>query len=175
MENLLYRIEGGRVKCYHTLNLIGQQTVAEQTFRAVQILRFINDVEESAAYTRLLQGAMDYLSPKVVLGDVPASLRTETPIMGEVLSSLERSLGDTYDSAYESLEDKGKDLVELAFVLEQAHFGIEQAQLGAMNVGLKLYSSAVAQLKDFELTEGAQEFVDCLSQCLPQPPDEPES
>jgi 5'-deoxynucleotidase YfbR-like HD superfamily hydrolase len=56
-SELKLRLDAAIVKRYHTMNIIGQQTVGEHTYNVVQLIRYIT---EDKASENLIKAALDH-------------------------------------------------------------------------------------------------------------------
>ena len=126
MKTLRIQLNAGKIRRWHTLPIIGEQTVADHTYGVCQILRYIYD---NRCPPCLLNAALDHDVPEYYTGDVPFGAKKGSHSLRVGLRQLEEKYakdgGIIHDlTTAEKVALKWADLAEMGF------FGILQFTLG---------------------------------------------
>ena len=90
MNDLFNMIRGGAIKRYHTLEIIGEQSVASHSWGVAMILQYLDPNVSKEAILR----ALTHDVAELFTGDVPAPVKWDNPDLVEVLKRIE----DKYES-----------------------------------------------------------------------------
>ena len=123
-DRLAIRLAAGVIKRWHTVPIHGEQTVADHTYRVVQILRYIEPVPSK----QLLCAALDHDVAEAKTGDIPFSQKTKDAI------ALEKEVLKKYDIA-PTLEPYEAKLLKVADMLEMGYFAMQQHDMGNVPMG----------------------------------------
>ena len=102
MNDLFNMIRGGAIKRYHTLEIIGEQSVASHSWGVAMILQYLDPNVSKEAILR----ALTHDVAELFTGDVPAPVKWDNPDLVEVLKRIE----DKYES------DKGPKVSSTAIL-----------------------------------------------------------
>ena len=147
MQRLKIQLEGGKVKRYHTLPIIGEQTVGDHSYGVAQIVRYLT---EDTCSTRLLCAALDHDVAEVIMGDTPHPTKRDYPEVKEALDKVEKEIEEAYELQGNDLAVGEKELLKLADMLEMGLFGVYQAQLGNRH-GLTVVENVLEALGEMEM------------------------
>ena len=118
-DRLAIRLAAGEIKRWHTIPIHGEQTVADHTYRMVQILRFI----EPCPSMQLLCAALDHDVGEAKTGDIPYGAKTADAI------ALEKEVLEKHNIA-PTLEPYEAKLLKAADLLEMGYFAAMQYDRG---------------------------------------------
>ena len=145
VSNVLNVLDGGEVKRYHTMSIIGEQSVASHSWGVAVILNWLKpDISKTAILKAL---AHDVAEKRT--GDMPAPTKWNNPDLAKELSVVEKNieaeLGVDYDLTEEEHEYfKQSDMFELLM------YCVNQRSLGNTNVNV-VFSNGVEKLVDMHL------------------------
>lgn len=122
--------EAGYVKRFHTVQTIGQQTVAEHSFFVCLILNTILSGEVS---NNLLKAALFHDLAEVSTGDVPATTKWRSPELKGTLEDLEQCFNKKHGLCVKLTEEEELAL-KYADMLELVYFCSDQIKLGNSNM-----------------------------------------
>jgi 5'-deoxynucleotidase YfbR-like HD superfamily hydrolase len=127
--DLEIQLSAGLIKRYHTITIIGEQTVAAHSYNVVQILRHITDDMLSI---NLLKAALDHDAMEYFTGDTPYPTKQTFPQISKAIHDVEdellRELGIDYE-----LTEKEVLLLRWADAIEAGTFGKHQVETGNRN------------------------------------------
>ena len=83
MNDLFNMIRGGAIKRYHTLETIGEQSVASHSWGVAMILQYLEPNVSKEAILR----ALTHDVAELFTGDIPAPVKWANPDLVEVLKS----------------------------------------------------------------------------------------
>jgi 5'-deoxynucleotidase YfbR-like HD superfamily hydrolase len=121
---LSLRLAAGYIKRWHTIPIHGGQTVADHTYRVVQILRFLEPVPT----IQLLCAALDHDVGEAATGDIPFGKKTKDAI------ALEKEVLARH-KIQPNLTKYERDLLKAADLLEMGYFAVMQIDLGNHMMG----------------------------------------
>jgi len=137
--DLEIQIDGGRIKRYHTVPLIGEQSVAEHSYNVVQILRHIT---KDMLSINLLKAALDHDVLEYFTGDMPYPTKCAYPALYGALKKVEAEIAHELGIDYE-LTPKEELLLRWADVMEAGMFGDQQLRLGNKH-GLEIVENVIS-------------------------------
>lgn len=121
--------KGGHVRRYHTVETIGQQTVADHSWGvAMMVLQLQPD-----ASANLLKAALFHDLAEYDTGDTPAHAKWRSKPLKTALDDLERTVEDDLGIGVDLTSDELITL-KVADMLELLWFCVEQARMGNRNV-----------------------------------------
>ena len=120
------KIGAGMIRRFHTMPLIGEQTVGHHTYNVVQILRHITNDMLSI---NLLKAALDHDVMEYFTGDVPHPTKQAFPNIAEALQAVEKTMSNELNIDYE-LEEDEVNLLKWADMMEAGMFGYHQMTVG---------------------------------------------
>jgi 5'-deoxynucleotidase YfbR-like HD superfamily hydrolase len=126
-------LAGGRVKRYHTVPLIGEQTVAAHSWGVAIILLRI-----ASPSSALMAAALYHDVAEKWIGDCPADVKWREPAIKEVLDRAEAGV-ERELAICVSLTDHEKFLLSVADRLELMFFCLEQRRMGNRNTDLPFH------------------------------------
>jgi 5'-deoxynucleotidase YfbR-like HD superfamily hydrolase len=144
----------GGVKRYHTVPIIGQQTVAEHSF---QVCLILTQVFEKKVTANLLKAALFHDLAEVETGDIPAPAKRRYKelhagaIMAEVTFEREHKI----DVGLSKEEHK---MLKFADCYELVLFCFDQLELGNRNV-LEVLGNGLAYLQELDGLGVTAEFL----------------
>ena len=116
---LVLRLTGGAVKRYHTIPIIGTQTVAEHSYRVAAILRYIDPGAD-------VQNALDHDVAEVITGDLPFGVKKINPEVKQSIRGVEQHVLEKHGITI----PYNDEMLHIADLLEMGLFGTDQAELG---------------------------------------------
>lgn len=122
--------KAGQVKRYHTVPVIGQQTVAEHSFNICLIL---DEVLDGNVPAELFKAAMFHDLPEYVTGDVPATAKWRSLDLTKALNNLEEAFELNYGLKID-LSEPYKHILKWADMMELVLYGLDQVDLGNRNM-----------------------------------------
>jgi len=130
-KTVIKLVRAANVKRYHTVPIIGEQTVGHHTHRLLMVLRYIAG---GVVSNDLLWKAMFHDLAESVTGDIPAPIKwsdssLRDSVGGHENDFLSRTGAETWTTKDEDL------LLSIADMLELVLFATEQIELG--NSGMK--------------------------------------
>ena len=158
VSNVLNVLDGGEVKRYHTMSIIGEQSVASHSWGVALILNWLKpDISKTAILKAL---AHDVAEKRT--GDMPAPTKWNNPDLAKELSVVEKNieaeLGVDYDLTEEEHEYfKQSDMFELLL------YCVNQRSLGNTNVNV-VFSNGVEKLVDMKLNSRGKALLAYLVQ-----------
>ena len=129
--DLEIQLSAGTIKRYHTVPLIGEQTVAHHTYNVVQILRYITGDMLSV---NLIKAALDHDVLEYFTGDIPHPTKKNFPGIDLAVMDAEMEINNELGVDYE-LTIEETQLLRWADILEAGSFGRHQAQMGNSHGG----------------------------------------
>ena len=120
------QMSAGLIKRYHTITIIGEQTVAAHSYNVVQILRHITDDMLSI---NLLKAALDHDAMEYFTGDTPHPTKQAFPELNKALHDVEHEVLRELGIDYELTEEEAL-LLRWADAVESGIFGKHQVELG---------------------------------------------
>ena len=120
----------GKVKRFHTVETIGQQTVAEHSFNVCLILLFITN---GTASSELLKAALYHDLPELITGDIPATAKWKSEALSLALTEVEQRFEKDFDLSVE-ISDSEKLLLKWADMYELVQYCFDQLRLGNRNM-----------------------------------------
>lgn len=124
--DLEIQLSAGGIKRYHTVPIVGEQTVGQHTYNVVQILRHITNDMLSV---NLMKAALDHDVMEYFTGDMPHPTKNSFPPLYNALKAVEQDLLNELGVEYE-LDDREADLLKWADVMDAGIFAKYQISLG---------------------------------------------
>jgi 5'-deoxynucleotidase YfbR-like HD superfamily hydrolase len=93
----------------------------------------------------MLEAMLDHDAAETILGDTPYTAKTSFPRLKDMVSSLERIVGEEHGFSA-CLTEQQKLWVKLADLLEMALFGVEQCELGNIH-GRKVVKTVMEEIE----------------------------
>jgi 5'-deoxynucleotidase YfbR-like HD superfamily hydrolase len=132
---------GGKVKRYHTVDTIKNETVAQHTYGVMSI---IADLCHGVPSTNLMMAALCHDIAEQVTGDIPAPAKWDYPELSEAIKNAEAKIEEEYGVVYR-LTPTEQTLLKAADTLDLIYFCIEERQLG--NIGIEsIYYKGIGAL-----------------------------
>ena len=157
MNDLFNMIRGGAIKRYHTLEIIGEQSVASHSWGVAMILQYLNPNVSKEAILR----ALTHDVAELFTGDVPAPVKWANPDLVEVLKRIE----DKYESDIGigfKLSPEETALGKQADMFELLVFCVRQRRLGNTNMN-EVFSNGVEYLASSNLNSKGKELLGYLT------------
>ena len=123
-------MNGAAVKRYHTVQIIGQETVAEHSFGVVMMVIALT---EGKATNKLLKSALYHDLAEQITGDIPAPVKWQHPVLKTSLQIIEESFESTH-SLQISLSEEEETVLKWADLLQLLLFCKSQRNIGNRNV-----------------------------------------
>jgi 5'-deoxynucleotidase YfbR-like HD superfamily hydrolase len=150
LENLSEILRGGAIKRYHTLEIIGEQSVASHSWGVAIILQYLSpNIRKSCVFKALTHDVAELYT-----GDIPAPVKWEEPELVQVLKNIEQRWEQKLDvSEYsEKMSSEEKILFKQADMFELLFFCVRQRRLGNANMNI-VFSNGVEFLANQDLNE----------------------
>ena len=120
------------VKRYHTIQTIGNQSVAEHSFHVAMLCLEICKLNNVDCPAELLKAALFHDLPEYKTGDVPATAKWGSPGLKTLLDSLEDDVISEYGlEVYLTIEEA--TILKYADILELVMYCVDQMNLGNRN------------------------------------------
>ena len=114
----------GKVKRFHTVETIGQQTVAEHSFNVCLILLFITN---GTASSELLKAALYHDLPELITGDIPATAKWKSEALSQALTEVEQRFEKDFNLSVE-ISDSEKLLLKWADMYELVQYCFDRGR-----------------------------------------------
>jgi len=138
-------LEGGEVKRYHTMLIVGEQNVASHSWGVALILNWLKpDVSKDALLKALTHDVAERRT-----GDMPAPTKWNNPDLAKALSYVEKGIEEELGVAYEISEEE-RELFKQSDMFELLLYCVNQRSLGNTNVNV-VFSNGVEKLVDMKL------------------------
>lgn len=124
--------ESAHVKRYHTIQTIGQQSVAEHSFHVAMVCIEIQRRNGVQCSAELLKAALFHDLPEHKTGDVPATAKWGSPPLKALMDELEEDIIEEYGLQVE-LTHEEKIILKYADSLELVLYCLDQMRLGNKN------------------------------------------
>ena len=157
MNDLFNMIRGGAIKRYHTLEIIGEQSVASHSWGVAIILQFLAPNVSKQAILR----ALTHDVAELFTGDVPAPVKWDNPDLVEVLKRIEDKYESDIGIEYE-LTPQEIALGKQADMFELLVFCVRQRRLGNTNMN-EVFSNGVEYLASINLNSRGKELLGYLT------------
>ena len=157
MNDLFNMIRGGAIKRYHTLETIGEQSVASHSWGVAMILQYLEPNVSKEAILR----ALTHDVAELFTGDIPAPVKWANPDLVEVLKRIE----DKYESDIGigfKLSPEETALGKQADMFELLVFCVRQRRLGNTNMN-EVFSNGVEYLASSNLNSKGKELLGYLT------------
>lgn len=118
-DRLAIRLAAGVIKRWHTIPTHGEQTVADHTYRVVQILRFL----EPCPTMQLLRAALDHDVAEAETGDIPYNKKTADAV------ALEKEVLKRY-KIQPTITEYEQRMLKAADLLEMGYYAVVQMNMG---------------------------------------------
>tara|TARA_R110000744_G_scaffold195300_1_gene314288 strand:- start:815 stop:1351 length:537 start_codon:yes stop_codon:yes gene_type:complete len=147
VEEVTNVLSGGEVKRYHTLPIIGEQTVASHSWGVALILDWLKpDISKTAILKALTHDVAEKQT-----GDIPAPTKWNNKSLAKQLASVERRIERELGVDYE-LTTEEKEFFKQSDLFELLLYCVNQRSLGNTNVNV-VFSNGVEKLVDMQLNE----------------------
>lgn len=146
----------GNIKRYHTVQIIGEQTVAAHSFNVAMLCKAI----EPNCSMNLLMAALTHDLAEIETGDIPATTKWYHKKLADELAEIETAFEEVHE-LYFQLTKEERDTLKIADMLELIFFCDEQRKLGNENM-LVIMNRGVEYLKRFQLNGAAKELLEQL-------------
>jgi len=123
---LFIQLQAGKIKRWHTLPIIGEQTVADHTYGVCQILRYLYG--ETPCYS-VIYAALDHDVPEYYTGDIPFDVKKKSHSMRVGIKMLEIQYVKDGGKLH-SLTIDEKLALRFADLAEMGFFAMHQWKLG---------------------------------------------
>ena len=157
MNDLFNMIRGGAIKRYHTLEIIGEQSVATHSWGVAIILQFLEPNVSKQAILR----ALTHDVAELFTGDVPAPVKWDNPDLVEVLKRIDDKYESEIGIEYE-LTPQEIALGKQADMFELLVFCVRQRRLGNTNMN-EVFSNGVEYLASNNLNSKGKELLGYLT------------
>tara|TARA_R100000781_G_scaffold6610_1_gene6716 strand:+ start:1230 stop:1745 length:516 start_codon:yes stop_codon:yes gene_type:complete len=145
VSNVLNVLDGGEVKRYHTMSIIGEQSVASHSWGVAVILNWLKpDISKTAILKAL---AHDVAEKRT--GDMPAPTKWNNPDLAKELSVVEKNIELELGVDYELTEEE-HEYFKQSDMFELLMYCVNQRSLGNTNVNV-VFSNGVEKLVDMQL------------------------
>lgn len=145
VSNVLNVLDGGEVKRYHTMSIIGEQSVASHSWGVALILNWLKpDISKTAILKAL---AHDVAEKRT--GDMPAPTKWHNPDLAKELSVVEKNIEAELGVDYELTEEE-HEYFKQSDMFELLMYCVNQRSLGNTNVNV-VFSNGVEKLVDMKL------------------------
>lgn len=125
MSRLTTIRQAGRVKRFHTIECLREQTIADHSWNVAQILLHL-DPEVSR---ELLRAALNHDIPEYFTGDIPAPMKWDYPLMVKEIEKAERSIELLLGTSL-LLSEKEKALLNFADSMDLMLWCVDELELG---------------------------------------------
>ena len=159
-DTLWIRMGAQRVRRYHTADIIGSQTVADHTYGAVQILRYLIADKPSTHKLLAMEHMLDHDVAELETGDIPFPAKLGFPTIKAASRVAEVAIGQAYNLSEAVTPEIAKDCKE-ADLLEMAHFGFAQFKKGS-SYGVEIIARIRAALEAREPSAKAESFISMI-------------
>ena len=150
ISKLFEILRGGAIKRYHTLEIIGEQSVGAHSWGVALILQYLDPNVRKACVFK----ALTHDIAELYTGDIPAPVKWEEPELLQVLKSIEerweKQLG--IDAYGKSMSSEEKILFKQADMFELLFFCMRQRRLGNTNMNT-VFSNGVEFLAEQDLND----------------------
>ncbi len=157
MNNLFNMIRGGAIKRYHTLETIGEQSVASHSWGVAMILQYLEPNVSKEAILR----ALTHDVAELFTGDIPAPVKWANPDLVEVLKRIEDKYENDIGIGYQLKPEEVK-LGKQADMFELLVFCVRQRRLGNTNMN-EVFSNGVEYLADNGLNKRGKQLLGYLT------------
>ncbi len=145
VSKVLSILEGGEVKRYHTMLIVGEQSVASHSWGVALILNWLKpDVSKEALLKALTHDVAERRT-----GDMPAPTKWNNPDLAKELSIVEKNIEKELGVACEISEEE-RELFKQSDMFELLLYCVNQRSLGNTNVNV-VFSNGVEKLVDMKL------------------------
>jgi len=114
LHYLLTPYEAGRVKRYHTIDTVKEQTVADHTWGVLMIVRYLTGRPSWS----LVEAALLHDVPEVVTGDVPAPAKWQSQQPCDALDEIESKVLDEMKAPMPALTSEEVLILKIADTTE---------------------------------------------------------
>jgi 5'-deoxynucleotidase YfbR-like HD superfamily hydrolase len=150
LENLSEILRGGTIKRYHTLEIIGEQSVASHSWGVAIIVEYLDPEINKNTVLKALTHDVAELST----GDIPAPVKWEEFELVQALKQIEQKYEQKLGVAKYSrhMSQKEKSLFKQADMFELLFFCVRQRRLGNANMNI-VFSNGIEFLANQDLNE----------------------
>lgn len=120
---------GGNVKRFHTVQIIGEQTVAAHSFNVAMLCKTI----KPDCSADLILAALLHDVPECETGDIPATAKWANPDLEKELRRVERSFERLHGFNIELTREE-EEVLKIADMIELVYFCVEQRRLGNTSI-----------------------------------------
>lgn len=137
----------GAIKRFHTVSIIGQQTVAEHSFYVALLCSELTGGNPSS---ELLKAALHHDLAEICTGDIPAPVKWKNPKLKCELANIERVFEIIHGIDSFLTNEEEKLILKYADSLECAFFAVDQIMLGNKNM-IRVYDNIISHLMTLQI------------------------
>jgi len=160
MKVLSIQLRAGKIKRWHTLPIIGEQTVADHTYGVCQILRYLYD---NKCPPCLLTAALDHDVPEWYTGDIPYGSKKKSHSLRRGIAHLEEQYAKDGGTLHDLTIDE-KRALKFADLAEMGFFAMHQWKLGndVMEVVINVLKELpeISKISATEIVRLFEEFIE---------------
>lgn len=146
----------GNVKRYHTVQIIGEQTVSAHSFNVAMLCLAI---KPDASFD-LIKAALFHDLAELETGDIPAQVKWSNQDLEVQLKIIENRFDQAHDINIELTREEER-ILKIADLLELCYFCVEQKRLGNDTI-LPILGRGVKKLKEYDLNATAKIMLEDL-------------